>query len=302
MGMLVDGQWHDVWYDTEKTGGKFVRSESQYRDSIEKSEDTDRYHLYVSYACPWAHRTLIVRELKGLQDIISVSVVDPIMLEHGWTFSEQQPDHLHQRDYLYQIYLKNDPNYSGRVTVPVLWDKREQRIVNNESAEIIRIMNGAWNHLTDNHADYYPEALRSEIDEVNQFVYRKINNGVYRCGFATRQQAYESAFDSLFAALDEIDARLAKQAYLVGDSLTEADIRLYTTLVRFDAVYFGHFKCNKQQLSDYPHIQRYLERLYAMPAFKDTTHFDHIKTHYYVSHRTINPTGIVPKGPELSWT
>lgn len=301
MGMLVNGEWHDVWYDTESTDGKFIRSESQYRAIEINSKDTERYHLYVSYACPWAHRTLIMRSMKSLEDIISYSVVDPVMLGHGWIFTPENPDHINQHHYLYQVYTQNDPNYSGRVTVPVLWDKKEGKIVNNESSEIIRIMNTAWNDVTDNQLDYYPEHIRNDIDEVNGHIYNCINNGVYRCGFATTQSAYEEAFDILFDALNKLDQKLKQSTYLLGDDITEADIRLFTTLVRFDAVYFGHFKCNLKPIADYKYIQNYLERLFSIPAFSDTTQFDHIKTHYYVSHRTINPTGIVPKGPKLDW-
>ncbi|RUO80574.1 glutathione-dependent reductase [Idiomarina tyrosinivorans] len=307
MGLLVDGEWHDKWYDTKKHGGRFVRSESQFRNQIapdtEFAPESGRYHLYVSYACPWAHRTLIFRQLKGLEQHISVSVVHPLMLENGWEF-KQPPLHdaLHQKDYLYQLYQLVDPNYSGRVTVPVLWDKKTQTIVNNESAEIIRIFNQAFNDITGNHQDFYPAALREAIDGVNEWVYRDINNGVYRCGFATTQEAYEEAYQALFAALDRVEGMLGKQRYLVGDQLTEADWRLFTTLVRFDAVYYSHFKTNRQRISDFPNIKRYVADLYATPGVADTLVMDHIKQHYYGSHKTINPTGIVPKGPVIDFS
>ncbi|AVJ55693.1 glutathione-dependent reductase [Idiomarina sp. OT37-5b] len=306
MGLLVDGQWHDKWYDTEKHGGRFVRSESQFRNDISPTgrfkPESGRYHLYVSYACPWAHRALIFRRLKGLEQHIDVSVVHPLMLENGWEFADTPlHDPLYNNDYLYQLYLKADPNYSGRVTVPVLWDKQEQTIVNNESADIIRIFNSAFNDLTGNHDDYYPPSLREEIDEVNEWVYNDINNGVYKCGFATRQQAYEEAFTDLFAALDRVEAILAKQPYLAGAQLTEADWRLFTTLVRFDAVYFGHFKTNRQRIVDYPNMWRYVRGLYQHPGVAETVVMDHIKQHYYGSHKTINPTQIVPASPDIDF-
>ncbi|PYE35468.1 putative glutathione S-transferase [Idiomarina fontislapidosi] len=306
MGLLVEGKWHDKWYDTKKHGGRFVRSESQFRNHIEQGgqfpPESGRYHLYVSYACPWAHRALIFRKLKGLESHIDVSVVHPLMLENGWEFSDAPlNDPLYQSDFMYQLYLKADPNYSGRVTVPVLWDKKTETIVNNESAEIIRIFNSAFNELTGNDLDFYPEPLREEIDSVNERVYHDINNGVYKCGFATEQTAYEEAFKALFDALDWVEERLQHQDYLVGDQLTEADWRLFTTLVRFDAVYFGHFKTNKYRIHDYPKMSGYLSRLFNHPGVADTVVMDHIKRHYYGSHKTINPTQIVPVGPELSF-
>jgi len=306
MGLLVDGQWHDKWYDTEKHGGRFVRSESQFRDQITADgrfkPESGRYHLYVSYACPWAHRALIFRQLKGLQQHIGVSVVHPLMLENGWEFADKPlHDALYDSDFMYQLYLKADPNYSGRVTVPVLWDKQEQTIVNNESAEIIRIFNSAFNDLTGNYDDYYPESLQQQIDSINEWVYHDINNGVYKCGFATQQDAYEEAYEALFTALDRIEDILSKQTFLTGDQLTEADWRLFTTLVRFDAVYFGHFKTNRRRIVDYPGTWRFVRQLYQHPGVAETVVMDHIKRHYYGSHKTINPTQVVPVGPDIDF-
>lgn len=316
MGLLVNGQWHDQWYNTKSSGGEFIREGAQYRHWITADgspglsgdggfiAEADRYHLYVSLACPWAHRTLIFRELKQLKQLISVSVVHPDMLDKGWTlandFPETTGDDLYGYDYLYQIYTRDNPEYSGRVTVPVLWDKKQQRIVNNESSEIIRMFNSAFNHLTNNHDDYYPQHLREGIDEINELIYHSINNGVYRAGFATTQTAYEKAFTQLFTALDEIDLRLEKQRYLLGRQLTEADWRLFTTLVRFDAVYVGHFKCNRQRIADYKNISAYLRDLYQHPGVSDTVNIEHIKQHYYYSHNMINPTRVVPVGPNLN--
>lgn len=308
MGLLVDGKWQDKWYDTDKTGGRFERSESQFRNWIsadanaEFPAESGRYHLYVSYACPWAHRTLIFRKLKQLEEHISVSAVTPLMLENGWEFGAKPlQDPLYDLDYLYQVYLKADPDYSGRVTVPVLWDKQKQTIVSNESADIIRMFNSAFNDLTGDQQDFYPESLRSVIDEVNDTVYDNVNNGVYKCGFATKQEVYEEAFNNLFKTLDELEARLSTQPYLAGEQITEADWRLFTTLVRFDAVYVGHFKTNKRRIVDYPQLWRYLRDLYQQPGVAETTVMDHIKTHYYGSHKTINPTGIIPVGPALNF-
>ncbi|MBB1250421.1 glutathione S-transferase family protein [Rhizobium sp. G21] len=314
MGMLVDGVWHDVWYDTKASKGQFVRSASQFRNFITKDgapgptgkggfeAESGRYHLYVSLACPWAHRTLIFRKLKKLEDHISVSVVHYLMLEKGWVFDEGDGatgDTLFGAKALADIYVRADAKYSGRVTVPVLWDKQENTIVSNESAEIIRMFNSAFDDITGDSQDFYPEDLRAEIDELNAFVYDDINNGVYKCGFATTQDAYAENFDKLFSALDQIDARLDGKTYLFGDRLTEADWRLFTTLIRFDPVYVGHFKCNLRRIADYPNLQAYLKRLYGHPGIRDTVDFTHIKGHYYGSHRTINPTGIVPVGPAL---
>lgn len=315
MGLLVDGQWHDQWYDTSETGGRFVRTESQFRNRItadgsagETGEagfaaQSGRYHLYVSYACPWAHRALIFRALKGLQSHISVSAVDPLMLENGWEFGQDElRDPLFGSDYLYQIYTRNQPDYSGRVTVPVLWDKQREMIVNNESSEIIRMLNTAFNDITGNHDDYYPVGLQDEINQINELVYDKVNNGVYKCGFATTQEAYEEAFHELFDTLEQLEQRLAGQRYLVGSRQTEADWRLFTTLLRFDPVYVGHFKTNLKRIADYPNLDNYLRELYQVPGVAETVHMDHIKQHYYRSHTTINPTGVVPAGPQLDLT
>jgi len=305
MGLLQQGKWVDKWYDTKNSDGEFRRQDSRFRRWLTADgaagpdgeqgfkAEKGRYHLYVSLACPWAHRTLIFRALKGLQDYIDVTAVEPIMLENGWELS----DPLYGFDYAYQLYLKADPSYEGRVTVPILWDKHTQTIVSNESSEIIRMFNTAFNHLTGDQTDYYPENLRSQIDAVNSRVYDTINNGVYLCGFATTQQAYEKAFKALFESLDWVEDILSKQPYLAGEQLTEADWRLFTTLIRFDAVYFGHFKTNRQQISDYPAISNYVREMYQIKAIADTVSFKHIKTHYYGSHLTINPTGIVPVGP-----
>lgn len=300
MGLLVDGEWHDQWYDTGKTGGRFVRAESQFRDCIGEASfppEAGRYRLYVSLACPWAHRTLIFRSLKGLQDIIPVSIVHPHMLEQGWQFDPAEE--LYGLQYLHQLYTRAAPGYSGRVTVPVLWDGTRQCIVNNESAEIIRIFNSAFDGLSGNTADYYPRALRGEIDAINAFVYEHINNGVYKCGFATTQDAYEEAYAALFSALDELEGRLGRQRYLVGHQITEADWRLFTTLVRFDTVYVGHFKCNRNRIADMPNLWGYLRELYQQPGIAGTVNFSHIKQHYYYSHESINPTRIVPVGPDM---
>ncbi len=303
MGKLVEGVWHDVWYDTKESGGKFVREDAGFRGWIEPEFDapfpaeSGRYHLYVSLACPWAHRTLIFRELKGLTDHISVSVVSADMLSEGWQFDSPEP--LFGFTRTHQLYTKAKPDYTGRVTVPILWDKKTNTIVSNESSEIIRMFNSAFNSLTGNIDDYYPDALHEEIDHWNEFVYPNINNGVYRCGFATTQEAYEEAYEQLFYALDKVDAHLASSRYLAGNQITEADWRLFTTLVRFDAVYVGHFKCNKKRIADYENIQGYLKELYQVAGVKQTTNFDHIKRHYYFSHIGINPTQVVPKGPVL---
>lgn len=314
MGMLVDGVWKDVWYDTDKTKGHFKRESSKFRNWLTKdgsagptgvggfAAEKDRYHLYVSLACPWAHRTLIFRKLKGLEDFIDVSIVDPLMLENGWEFKNRDggtDDPINGADYLWQVYTKADPYYTGRVTVPVLWDKKQATIVSNESAEIIRMFNSAFDDLTGNHSDFYPEALREGIDEVNALVYDNVNNGVYKSGFATTQQAYEEHVTRLFETLDKLEKRLSDKRYLMGETLTEADWRLFTTLVRFDPVYVGHFKCNLKRIADYPNLQNFLRELYQMPGIAGTVSFDHIKRHYYGSHKTINPTGVVPKGPVM---
>ena len=303
MGLLIDGRWQDQWYDTKNTGGAFVRPETRFRNWVKADGSTPfqpesrRYHLFVSLACPWAHRTLIFRKLKGLEDAIGVTVVDPLMREEGWTFPE--PDPITGSTRLYEVYTKADPAYTGRVTVPVLWDRKTGTIVNNESAEIIRMLNREFDAFGDASLDFYPAELAEEIDRLNAFVYDRVNNGVYKAGFATSQEKYEQAFDALFAALDELDERLAGQRYLLGEKTTEADWRLFTTLVRFDAVYVGHFKCNLRRIADYPNLSGYLRDLYQVPGVAGTVDFHHIKRHYYASHTMINPTGIVPKGPAL---
>jgi putative glutathione S-transferase len=305
MGLLQKGKWVDQWYDTGHSGGEFRRQDSRFRNWLMPNGEAGpngepgskaekgRYHLYVSLACPWAHRTLIFRRLKQLEDYVDVTVVEPIMLESGWEMS----DPLYGFDFLYQLYLKADARYEGRVTVPVLWDKQTQTIVSNESSEIIRMFNTAFNHLTGNTSDYYPEALHETIHTLNNRIYDAINNGVYRAGFATTQEAYESAFHDLFDSLDWVEGLLTKQRYLAGQELTEADWRLFTTLIRFDAVYFGHFKTNRQLLADYPAISAYVRELYQVPGVAETVSFEHIKTHYYASHLMINPTGVIPLGP-----
>ena len=316
MGLLVDGVWTDQWYDTKMSGGRFVRADSTFRRWVTPdgrpgpsgeggfAAAPDRYHLYVSLACPWAHRTLILRKLKKLDGAISVSVVSPHMGGAGWTFDESEGstgDALNGARTLADIYRLADPRFTGRVTVPVLWDKTRRTIVNNESSEIIRMLNSAFDAFTDVAADFYPPELRGAIDEINALVYPSINNGVYRTGFATTQAAYEEAFLALFEALDAIESRLASHRYLIGAVITEADIRLFTTLVRFDAVYVGHFKCNLRRIADYPNLSNYLRDLYQTPGFGETVNLDHIKRHYYGSHRQINPTGIVPLGPALDF-
>jgi len=304
MGLIVNGKWQDKWYDTKSTDGKFKRQDSMFRHWLtadgepingKKTFKTEkgRYHLYVSHACPWAHRTLIFRSLKQLEDYIDVTVVDPLMLENGW----EVEDPLYQCKYMYELYLKADNTYEGRVTVPVLWDKKTETIVNNESSDIIRMFNSAFNHLTGNQEDYYPSSLHQKIHDINDKVYHGINNGVYKSGFATTQAAYEEAVDTLFDTLDWAEEILQNNTYLTGETLTEADWRLFTTLVRFDPVYVGHFKTNKKMIADYPALFNYLKALYQYKEVADTVHFDHIKGHYYKSHKTINPTGVVPKGP-----
>ncbi len=317
MGLLIDGHWRDQWYDTRSTGGRFERKDSSFRSWVTAegaagptgsggfTAEPGRYHLYVSLACPWAHRTLIMRILKGLEDAISVSVVHWLMLEDGWTFVAGPgvvADTVNGAAFLHQVYTASDPAYTGRVTVPVLWDKATGKIVNNESSEIIRMLGEAFDMVGARAGDYYPEALRPEIDAVNRRVYDTVNNGVYRAGFATTQAAYEEAIEPLFETLDWLDARLASQRFLIGDTLTEADIRLFTTLVRFDAVYVGHFKCNVRRIADYAHLSGYVRHIYQLPGVASTVNVEHIKRHYYESHRTINPTGIVPVGPTLDFS
>ena len=296
--------------------GKFVRTESSFRNWVTNdgsagpsgdegfTAEPGRYHLYVSYACPWAHRALIFRALKGLEDVISVSVVHPLMPAESWVFGEYPgatEDHINHAHYLYENYLKADPDFDGLVTVPLLWDKKHETIVNNESSEIIRMFNSAFDDYTESDLDFYPESLREEIDAINEIVYHNINNGVYRAGFATTQSAYDEAFDQLFNTMDELETLLSKQRYLVGKQITEADWRLFTTLVRFDAVYYNHFKTNKKRLMDYPNLWSYTRELYQVPGVAETVNMDHIKYHYFASHRSINPTGIVPKGPEIDF-
>ena len=318
MGMLVEGVWKDVWYDTKETKGHFKRSVSQFRNWVTADGEAgpsgkggfkaekDRYHLYVSLACPWAHRTLIFRKLKKLEDLISVSVVDPLMLENGWEFKPESTrtpgateDHLFGFSAMWQVYTKADPVYSGRVTVPVLWDKQQETIVSNESADIIRMFNSAFDGLTGSTGDFYPQALRGEIDTLNDRIYDTVNNGVYKAGFATTQEAYEESVTKIFETLGMLEERLATKRYLLGSDQTEADWRLFTTLVRFDPVYVGHFKCNIRRIHDYSNLTGYLRDLYQTSGVPETVNMRHIKEHYYRSHKTINPTGIVPVGPEL---
>jgi putative glutathione S-transferase len=314
MGLLIDGVWHDQWYDTRNTGGRFVRKNSTFRNWVTPDgaagptgaggfrAEPGRYHLYVSLACPWAHRTLIFRRLKGLEKMISVSVVHWRMLEHGWTFEDGPgvvPDPIHGARYLHEVYTAAMPDYSGRVTVPVLLDKESGTIVNNESSEIIRIFNAGFDLVGAASGDYYPEELREEIDALNVRIYDTVNNGVYKAGFATTQHAYEEAIAPLFETLDWLDERLSTGRYLLGERQTEADWRLFTTLLRFDPVYVGHFKCNLRRIADYPNLSGYLRDLYQTPGIAQTVNMRHIKGHYYESHRTLNPTGIVPMGPVL---
>ncbi|MCG7549353.1 glutathione S-transferase family protein [Pseudoalteromonas sp. Of7M-16] len=317
MGLLVNGQWHDKWYDTKSSNGEFKREAAQLRNWITPDGEPGlsgeggftaqkgRYHLYVSLACPWAHRTLIFRTIKGLEDYIDVSIVSPDMLENGWTFDKtanSTGDAIYDSEFMHQLYSKNKADYTGRVTVPVLWDKHQQRIVSNESSEIIRMFNSAFNHLTGNELDFYPQPLRTSIDEINAFIYENINNGVYRTGFATSQEAYDQAFDKLFNALDKVEHILSESQYLVGDTLTEADWRLFTTLIRFDAVYVGHFKCNKRTIESYPNLSNYIRALYQYSGVAKTVDFYHIKRHYYFSHTMINPTQVVPQGPDIDYS
>ena len=316
MGLLQVGQWVDQWYDTKSADGKFLREDSQFRHWItpEGSGDssrpssfpaaTDRYHLYISHACPWAHRTVIFRALKGLEKIISMSIVHWYMGEQGWTFKHDKNaygDEVNNAKFLHQIYTKASPNYSGRVTVPVLWDKETSTIVSNESSEIIRMMNSSFDHLGALPGDFYPEEKQKEINSLNDRIYTAVNNGVYKAGFATTQQAYEQAVTSLFETLDWLEEKLQGQKYLTGLELVESDWRLFTTLIRFDAVYVGHFKCNIKRIADYPNLSRYLNDLLDHPRVSATIQMDHIKNHYYGSHPSINPSGVVPIGPALDF-
>lgn len=313
MGQLVDGVWQDIWYDTSSTGGRFKRSTSQFRNWVTADgqpgehgtggfkAEKDRYHLYVSLACPWAHRTLLMRKLKGLEQIIPVSVVHPLMLENGWTFGQDFPettgDSLYHSDFLYQLYLRADEHYTGRVTVPVLWDKQQQTIVSNESADIIRMFNSVFDGVGARAGDYYPNDLRGKIDELNGWIYDQVNNGVYKAGFATSQEAYDEAVNALFDALARLEQILGQHRYLTGDRLTEADLRLWTTLVRFDPVYVTHFKCDKRRISDYLNLYGFLRDIYQMPGIAETVSLPHIRNHYYRSHTTLNPHGIISIGP-----
>ncbi len=316
LGLLIDGVWHDQWYDTSSSGGRFVRSASQFRHWVTPDgrpgpsgdggfrAEAGRYHLYISHACPWAHRTAIFRSIKGLASMVSVSVVHWLMGEEGWTFQPGEgviPDPIHNARVLHTIYTNSEPRYSGRVTVPVLWDKATGQIVNNESSEIIRMFNSAFDGIGATPGDYYPENLWDEIDRLNQLIYDTVNNGVYRCGFATSQEAYDEAIQPLFDTLDLLEQRLTDQSYLFGSHITEADWRLFTTLVRFDAVYVGHFKCNLRRIIDYPNLWRYVRELYRFPGVAETVNMQHIKAHYYQSHLTINPAGVVPAGPVIDW-
>ncbi len=317
MGLLQEGVWVDQWYDTKSNDGRFVRKQSSFRNWVTKDgspgpsgeggfeAEAGRYHLYISHACPWAHRTVIFRSLKGLEEMISLSVVHWYMAENGWTFEEGDgviSDPLHNARLMHQIYTAADPHYSGRVTVPVLWDKKKQTIVSNESSEIIRMFNAAFDEIGALEGDYYPEDRRRDIEALNDRIYDTVNNGVYKSGFATTQAAYEEAVTPLFETLDMLEERLADQRYLMGNRLTEADWRLFTTLIRFDPVYVGHFKCNLRRIADYPNLSNYVRDLYQIPGVAGTVHMDHIKKHYYESHETINPTRIVPKGPEIDYS
>ncbi|QAX28042.1 glutathione S-transferase family protein [Leisingera sp. NJS204] len=317
MGLLIDGKWHDKWYDTKSNGGAFKRSESQFRNWITADGSagpsgkggfpaaSGRYHLFVSLACPWAHRTLIFLKLKGLEDHISFSVVHPDMLGEGWTFDRDDHgatgDTLFGSSHMHQIYTRADAGYTGRVTVPVLWDKEQNTIVSNESAEIIRMLNSAFNGITGNTGDYWPEELREPIEAVNARIYSTINNGVYKCGFATTQEAYDTAVKPLFESLDWLEDLLSQHRYLLGDRVTEADWRLFTTLLRFDPVYHVHFKCNRKRLADYPNLWAYTRELYQWPGVAETVGMQHIVRHYYYSHDTINPHRIIPVNPDIDW-
>ncbi len=317
MGKLIDGKWSSEWYDTRATGGAFKRDTSRFRNWVTADgapgptgeggfkAESGRYHLYVSYACPWAHRTLIFRALKGLEAHIGVSAVHPDMLDNGWEFRTDFPgatgDKLHGAEFMHQVYTRADPEVSGRVTVPVLWDRERETIVSNESAEIIRMFNSAFDGITGNQDDFWPEELRDEIERINDRIYDTVNNGVYKSGFATSQEAYEEAVGPLFDSLDWLEDHLARNRYLLGARLTEADWRLVTTLFRFDPVYHGHFKCNRRRIVDYPNLWGYTRELYQHPGVAETVHFDHITRHYHYSHETINPHRIVPVGPDLDF-
>lgn len=310
MGKLIDGVWQKESFSPEVRQGRFVRPESPFRGWVTRDgssgfpAEAGRYHLYVALACPWAHRTLLFRKLKGLEKAVTLSVADPIMTDEGWHFSEGPgciPDTVNGCRYLREVYLKADPHYTGRVTTPLLWDKMAGTAVSNESADILRMFNSAFDEIAEEPIDFYPPEHREAIDEVNGWVYSAVNNGVYKAGFAQTQDAYEEAYDALFSALDAIEERLGQHRYLVGNRLTEADWRLFTTLVRFDSVYYSHFKCNRQRMIDFRNLSGYLRELYQVPGVAETVSFDHIKRHYYGSHPGLNPTGIVPKGPVLDY-
>lgn len=317
MGLLVEGQWQDKWYDTKSSKGRFIRSNAQFRNWITPDgsagssgksgfkAEANRYHLYVSYACPWAHRTLIYRALKGLEELIPISVVHWLMGKDGWTFNPDKDnlvrDNLYHYQFFHQLYTKADSRYSGRVTVPVLWDKQNETIVSNESSEIIRMFNSAFNNIGAKSGDYYPQNLRKEIDDLNEKIYHTINNGVYKCGFATSQAAYDEAVEPLFNTLDKLDAQLAHSRFLLGEQPTEVDWRLFPTLFRFDAIYFCHFKCCKKRLMDYEYLWPYARDLYQWPGIAETTNIEHAINHYYQSHTMINPNGIVPVPSDINW-
>ncbi len=316
MGLLVEGKWYSDWYDTKSTNGRFIRKDAFFNHWVTKDgqpgptgkggfkAEVGRYHLYVSLACPWAHRTLIFRQLKGLEKMISVSVVNAFMGDEGWTFHAGEgvvPDNVNDTTHLHQVYTLAKSDYTGRVTVPVLWDKYTKTIVSNESADIIRMFNSAFDEIGAHPGDYYPVSKQTEIDVINTEVYHKFNNGVYRAGFATNQQAYLEGVTDVFDLLESVEQILTTQRYLAGEEITEADWRLFTTLVRFDAVYVGHFKCNKKRITEYPALNNYLRELYQYPGIAQTVDIAYIKAHYYGSHETINPNLIIPVGPELDF-
>jgi putative glutathione S-transferase len=316
MGYLISGVWQDKWRDTQASDGSFIRPDAKIRNWVTATgepgpsgdggfrAEPGRYQLYIAHSCPWAHRAMIFRHLKGLKDMIDVAVVNPISGANGWTFENGHgvvPDPEFAADFLYEIYQRSDPTYTGQVTVPTLWDKRQKKLVSNESAEIIRMFNSAFDQVGAKQGDYYPADLRTEIDAINELVYGAINNGVYRVGFATSQEAYEAAYHKLFDALEELEEHLASRVYLVNEQLTEADWRLFTTLVRFDYVYYGAFRCNKRRIVDYPNLWRYVRHLYNMPGIADTVDVWSIKAHYYASGKLLKQTKIVPLGPDIDF-
>lgn len=317
MGLLVDGEWRDQWHDTKSSGGKFVRADAKFRNWVTADgaagpsgksgfeAETGRYHLYVSYSCPWAHRTLIYRALKGLDDVVGMSMVHWLNGENGWTFDADEDgivsDKLYNSDFLYRLYLKADPTFSGRVTIPILWDRERETIVSNESSEIIRMLNSAFNGIGANSEDFYPESKRDEINQLNEVIYNTVNNGVYRAGFAATQEAYEEAVFPLFQTFDMLEDRLNNSRFLVGSTPSEADWRLFPTLSRFDPIYVGHFKCNLARVVDYPNLWAYTRDLYQWPGISGTINQNHAKLHYYQSQKRVNSNGIVPVGPLLDW-